>query len=135
MHLQLLQRRITRKSSNKLKSEVGFLLMNLCCPFQVGEWSRVKCACLKLLLRKFLVFSGIKKLFYPVLAYSIYLCVGPWLAGYLIDDRIGVVFAWGTFFQDGIFLKGTTTYLYCGIHIILFNGPLICILAHTADVR
>ncbi|XP_046445008.1 transmembrane protein 62-like isoform X2 [Daphnia pulex] len=103
----------------------------------LGERSpeRVKCACLKLLLRKFWVFSGIKKLFYPILAYSIYLCVGPWLAGYLIDDRIGVVFAWGTFFDDGLFLKGTTTYLYCGIHIILFNGPLICILAHTADVR
>jgi hypothetical protein len=111
--------------------------MNLCCPFQVGERSpeRVKYACLKLLLRKFWVFTGIKKLFYPILAYTLYLCVGPWLAGYLIDDRIGVVFAWGTFFQDGIFLKGTTTYLYCGIHIILFNGPLICILAHTADVR
>ncbi|XP_046445010.1 transmembrane protein 62-like [Daphnia pulex] len=96
---------------------------------------RVKYRCVNLLIRKFWVFSGIKKLFYPILAYSIYLCVGPWLAGYLIDDRIGVVFAWGTFFQDGIFLKGTTTYLYCGIHIILFNGPLICILAHTADVR
>ncbi|EFX84466.1 hypothetical protein DAPPUDRAFT_314796 [Daphnia pulex] len=96
---------------------------------------RVKYRCVKLLIRKFWVFSGVKKLLYPILAYTLYLCVGPWLAGHLIDGRIGVVFAWGTFFEDGIFLKGTTTYLYCGFHILLFNGPLICILAHTADVR
>ena len=66
---------------------------------------------------------------------NIYLCCGPWLVGDLIDGRFGVLFAWGTIFEDGMFLKGTTTYFYCGLHIILFNWPLIGILAHTADVR
>lgn len=90
---------------------------------------------IRLWVRKLWIFASIDSLFYPFILYSIYLVFGPWFFGHLIDDRTGVVFVWGTYFEGGIKLPGTFTYFYGFTHVLTFNGPLIFILAHTADVR
>jgi len=34
-------------------------------------------------------------LFWPILGFTVYMAVGPWVVGHLIEDRTGAIFAWG----------------------------------------
>lgn len=96
---------------------------------------RIRTSCIRLWVRKFWVFASINRLLFPFLAYTVYLTFGPWFIAHFVEDRVGVLFVWGTLFDDGLYLPGTTTYFYCAIHVIFFNMLLVIILAHTADVR
>lgn len=40
-----------------------------------------------------------------------YAFLGPWTVGEIIEDQIGVVFAWGIF-VNGAYLPGSFTYAY-----------------------
>ena len=96
---------------------------------------RIRNRWIRLWMRKIWIFSSINSLFYPYLVYTLYLGVGPWFIGHLIDGRIGVVFVWGSFFQGGTFLPGTMTFFYGAFHLWFFNGLLVLFLSHAADVR
>ncbi|KAI9551793.1 hypothetical protein GHT06_022129 [Daphnia sinensis] len=96
---------------------------------------RIRTTWIRLWIRKFWIFASINSLLFPFLAYTAYLAFGPWFIAHFVGDRTGVLFVWGTLFQDGTYLPGTTTYFYCALHVIFFNMLLVTILAHTADVR
>lgn len=96
---------------------------------------RLRNRCFRLWLRKLWIFASVRSLLYPFVVYTVYLVVGPWCFGHLIDDRTGVMFAWGTFFEGGTYLAGTFSYVYGFIHVLTFNGLLIQVLAHAADLR
>ena len=46
------------------------------------------------------------------------LIVGPWFAGYLLTDHIGVVFAWGII-VNSTFIPGGHTYIYAMFQVCL----------------
>lgn len=96
---------------------------------------RFRNRCIRAWVRRMWIFANINSIIYPFIIYTIYLAIGPWFFGHLIDGRIGVVFVWGTYFEGGIFLPGTLTYFYGFAHILFFNGVLILIVGYTADVR
>ncbi|XP_057374935.1 transmembrane protein 62-like isoform X2 [Daphnia carinata] len=96
---------------------------------------RIRTSWIRLWVRKFWIFASINSLLFPYLAYTVYLAFGPWFMAHFVADRIGVLFVWGTLFEDGTYLPGTTTYFYCAMHVIFFNMLFVTILAHTADVR
>lgn len=80
------------------------------------------------------IYANTDVLYYSVSFYTVYLAFGPWFAGYVTEDRVGVVFVWGTIVQD-YFLPGTLTY-YRGVwHIVAFNFRLIAILAYIGNDR
>ncbi|KAL3265661.1 hypothetical protein HHI36_009865 [Cryptolaemus montrouzieri] len=89
---------------------------------------------LKIWLRKLWVLSTIDRIFWPMVLYPIYLCIGPWSIGYVIEDHIGVIFAWGIF-VNGTFLPGSFTYAYGFIQLVTFQVPLTLMLAHGVDQR
>lgn len=86
-------------------------------------------------LKKLWIVATVDCLFYPIVCFTFYLVGGPWWIGDLIDGNTAIVFAWGIVFDAGAkFLPGTTTYLYGFAHLLLYNGPLILVLGHTADL-
>lgn len=113
---------------------------------------RYRGSCLKLWLRKLWILSSVDFIFWPIIIYPVYLTFGPWTIGYLVEDHLGVIFAWGIFVNN-TFLPGSFTYAYgfvqvikknyffgCNSNILFFfqlftfHMPLIFILAHGVDV-
>lgn len=86
------------------------------------------------LCRKMWILSSVDRIFWPLVLYPIYLTVGPWSIGYIVEDRVGAIFAWGIY-VDGVLLPGSFTYAYGFIQLLTFQLPLTCILAHAMDCR
>ncbi|XP_064082624.1 transmembrane protein 62-like isoform X1 [Macrobrachium nipponense] len=85
-------------------------------------------------LRKLWVLVTVDRLFWPLVMTSVYLPLGPWFVGEVIEDHIGVVFAWGTFVNRS-YLPGSLTYAYGFMQLLLFQFPLIFAIAHSVDFR
>ncbi|XP_025424702.1 transmembrane protein 62-like isoform X2 [Sipha flava] len=84
--------------------------------------------------RKMILLSNVNRLFYPLLLFYIYLCLGPWAVGELVTDSIGWVFPWGIYVK-GKLIKDSYIYVYGFGQIITFQFPLTCILSHRLDKR
>lgn len=95
---------------------------------------RTKRGILRLIVRKLWILSSIDRIFWPLIIYPIYLTVGPWSIGYIVENHIGAIFAWGIY-VDGKFLPGSFTYAYGFIQLLTFQIPLTFILAHGVDYR
>ena len=73
-------------------------------------------------------------LFYPMIGYTLYLSLGPWIAGRVIGDRITLVFPWGFLFGLD-FIAEYMTYALGFFHLVTFNIPLAIILSSAAHFR
>lgn len=62
-------------------------------------------------MQKFWMLATVDRIFFPSVIYPIYLTVGPWSIGYIIEDHLGAIFAWGIFIR-GAYLPGSFTYAY-----------------------
>ncbi|XP_017875580.1 transmembrane protein 62-like [Ceratina calcarata] len=85
-------------------------------------------------LRKLWILSTVDRLFFPLVLYTLYLIVGPWAIGEVIENQTGVIFAWGTFIGNS-FLPGAFTYAYGFFQLFSFHIPLMLILANRVDKR
>lgn len=84
--------------------------------------------------QKLWVLSSINRLFWPIIGYGMYLAIGPWSIGEVIDGYYGVVFVWGIF-VNGVYLPGSLTYLYGFLQLFLCQMPLIFIYANCVESR
>ena len=107
--------------------------------FFVGRWVvmyRFNNRIIRTWLRKIWILSNTDCLFFPYVGYNIYLAVGPWWYGELVEGKMAWIFAWGTFLDQGtVFLPGDLSYFHGFCHIAVFNAPLLLLLAYTADMR
>ena len=85
-------------------------------------------------VRKIWLFTSVDVVFWPIVIYLLYLPIGPWLVGELLDGVYGVVFAWGTFVY-GSFLPGSLSYAYGFIFVLTFFIPLIIGLGLCIDCK
>ncbi|XP_003484897.1 transmembrane protein 62 [Bombus impatiens] len=85
-------------------------------------------------VRKLWILSTVDRLFFPLVLYTLYLTVGPWAVGEVIENQTGVIFAWGTFIGKS-FLPGAFTYAYGFFQLFSFHLPLMLILANRVDKR
>ncbi|GIY01062.1 transmembrane protein 62 [Caerostris darwini] len=92
----------------KLKSERGFI---------------------RRMIFKFSLLASVDKLFWTVVIGALYVGVGPWFVGYIIDDHIGVCFVWGIFLA-GTFLPGGLTYFAGTLYLLTFYIPFILCLSN-----
>lgn len=67
--------------------------------------------CLFSIIKKLWILSTIDKIFWVLALYPIFLAFGPWSIGYIVEDHIGAIFAWGIF-VNGAYLPGSFTYAY-----------------------
>lgn len=85
-------------------------------------------------LQKLWILSSIDRLFWPIIAFCIYLAVGPWSYCEVIDNHYGVIFVWGIYI-DGTYLPGSLTYLYGFFQLFLCHFPLIWIYSKCTEAR
>ncbi|XP_046387556.1 transmembrane protein 62-like [Ischnura elegans] len=85
-------------------------------------------------LRKLWILSTVDRLYYPLTLYALYLTIGPWSIGEVIEGHTGVIFAWGTVIR-GSYLPGSFTYAYGFLQMVSFQLPLTLFLAHCVDRR
>ncbi|XP_043478345.1 transmembrane protein 62-like [Leptopilina heterotoma] len=98
------------------------------------EPPRLRIRIFQKLVRKLWILSSIDRLFFPLIFYEVYLAIGPWIIGEVIEDNVGVVFAWGTFVGNK-YLPGSFTYAYGFFQLFSFHLPLNLVLAHRIDKR
>nr|CAD7264147.1 unnamed protein product [Timema shepardi] len=67
--------------------------------------------CLQCWLQKLWILGTVDRIFYPLVLYALYLTVGPWSVGEVIEGYTGIIFAWGTII-NGVYLPGSFTYAY-----------------------
>ncbi|XP_057655925.1 transmembrane protein 62-like isoform X1 [Diorhabda carinulata] len=84
--------------------------------------------------RKFWIMSTVDRIFWPIVIYPIYLAIGPWTVGYLVENHVGAIFAWGIFVH-GAFLPGAFTYAYGFLQLVSFHIPLLFVTANTVYFR
>lgn len=85
-------------------------------------------------IRQTWMLSKVDKIFYPIVLFAIYMPVGPWIIGELIDGYIGAVFAWGILIK-GTFIPEPFTYMYGSVQLMFVQIPLIFILASCLNTR
>ncbi|XP_026463910.1 transmembrane protein 62-like isoform X2 [Ctenocephalides felis] len=85
-------------------------------------------------MRKLWVLASVDRIYYPLIAYPIYLTCGPWSVGEIIEGHLGAIFAWGIV-VNGSFLPGSFTYFYGYLQMFLCQFPMTLILANCVDKR
>ncbi|XP_047002995.1 transmembrane protein 62-like [Schistocerca americana] len=90
--------------------------------------------CLRIWVQKLWVLSTVDRIFYPLVIYPLYLTVGPWSVGEVIEGYTGVIFAWGIFINKS-YLPGSFTYAYGFLQMCSFQLPLTLFLAHYLERR
>ena len=87
------------------------------------------------LFKRLLIVCHCDRLFYPLLIFLIYMTVGPWVVGRLVEGRLGMVFAWGVvMFENGKLPSQTTFVWYC-IHFALIHPVMVVVIGQAAEWR
>ncbi|CAL4108459.1 unnamed protein product, partial [Meganyctiphanes norvegica] len=99
---------------------------------RLPRWSRL--CCCEAWLRKIWILVSVDRLFWPIIISTLYYPLGPWMVGEVLENHIGIIFAWGTFVNHS-YLPGSLTYAYVFFQMMTFHIPLILALSHCVDVR
>lgn len=84
--------------------------------------------------RRWSLLASLDCMFYPLVLAPLYIAIGPWLVGEIVDGHYGVMFVWGTFVA-GSYLPGSLSYLYAAIQLCLAHLPTQICLAVLVDRR
>lgn len=95
---------------------------------------KLRQSCCYSLLQKIWILCTVDRIFWPIVLYPLYLAVGPWTIGYLVENHLGAVFAWGIFVNN-TFLPGAFTYAYGFLQLITFQIPITFIMAKMVHFR
>lgn len=95
---------------------------------------KIRIACLRNFVRRFWLLASVDHLFFPMLAFYLYLLVGPWMVCEVIDGHLGWVFMWGIFVK-GQFFPGTLSYLYGFTQLMFCQGPFHLVLGSMVDYK
>lgn len=69
---------------------------------------------------QFMYFINADYVFWSLIYYNCYLCVGPFSIGNFVPNQIGIAFPYGIF-TGGTFIEGSITLLYVSGHMLFFN--------------
>lgn len=87
--------------------------------FVDGKMNRpsLRKGCCNMFCKKVWILTTIDRMFWPLVIYPIYLTFGPWSIGHIIEDYMGVIFAWGILVNN-TFLPGSFTYVYGFLQVL-----------------
>ena len=87
------------------------------------------------LVKRLLIVCHHNRLYYPILGFLIYMTVGPWVIGSLVEGRNGAVFAWGVVMFEGGKLPTQTTFVWYFIHFGLIHPVMVVFIGQVAEWR
>lgn len=88
---------------------------------------RLCCGCLK---RRLHLLVSVDVLFWPLVSIPLYLAIGPWFVGEMVEGHLGACFVWGILVY-GTFLPGGLSYFYGTVFIVMCYVPVVCCLGCT----
>ena len=68
-------------------------------------------------LRRFALLSSIDYVFYTLVITTIYVAIGPWFLGEILENQLGVCFSWGIYLLNGTLLSVDFQYLAGYLHV------------------
>lgn len=89
-----------------------------------------RCLCCGCLTRCLHLLVSVDVLFWPLVALPLYLAIGPWFVGEMVEGHLGACFVWGIVVY-GTFLPGGLSYFYGMVFIAMCYVPLVCCLGCT----
>ncbi|XP_023244623.1 transmembrane protein 62-like [Centruroides sculpturatus] len=69
---------------------------------------RAECNCVRRWLFKFYLLSSVDHLLWPIIFIAVYIAIGPWFIGEIIDGYIGACFVWGIVIAGKVVPGGLT---------------------------
>jgi len=135
----LLPGRVLLMTNISLTSQIIFSLL-LClttvplCVARIWPGPHPSTRWLRTWTKRWCLLASLDCMFYPLVLAPLYIAMGPWLIGEIVDGHYGVMFVWGTFVA-GSYLPGSLSYLYAAIQLCLANLPTQICLALLVDRR
>lgn len=91
--------------------------------------------CAKLcIFKKYFLVCSYNKLFWPLLCFVLYMAIGPWIVGSLIEGHSGAIFAWGVLVDKQI-VHSQVPFAYYFIHFALIHPVVVLFLGHILDYK
>ena len=87
------------------------------------------------LVKKLLIVCHHNRLFFPILGFLVYMTIGPWVIGSLVEGRTGAVFAWGVVMFEAGQLPSQLTFVWYFIHFGLIHPVMVLIIGQVAEWR
>ncbi|XP_067136541.1 transmembrane protein 62-like isoform X2 [Centruroides vittatus] len=90
---------------------------------------RAECNCIRRWLFKFYLLSSVDHLLWPIIFIAVYIAIGPWFIGEIIDGYIGACFVWGIVIAGKV-VPGGLTFIAGSIFMLTFYIPVVLLLTH-----
>ena len=84
--------------------------------------------------RRFALLASIDYIFWMLIFSTIYVVVGPWFVGEMLENELGFCFLWGIYVK-GYFLNVDFQYIVGSIHMLFFQILLILHLSQHIETR
>ena len=93
----------------------------------------LKC-CRFCLFRKFVLVTSCDVIFYSLLGYVLYMAVGPWVIGSLVEGNTGAVFAWGVIVNRQL-VEVQVPFAYYFLHCAIVHPVMVLVIGQILDYR
>ena len=93
----------------------------------------LKC-CRFCLFRKFVLVTSCDLIFYSLLGYILYMAVGPWVIGSLVEGRTGAIFAWGVLVNKQL-VEVQVPFAYYFVHCAIIHPVMVLVIGQILDYR
>ena len=86
------------------------------------------------LVRKLMLVTGHNVICVSLIIFVIYMAVGPWVVGSLVEGRTGAVFAWGVV-VDSTLVHSQVPFAYYFVHFGLIHPVVVLAIGHLLDFK
>ena len=86
------------------------------------------------LVRKLMLVVSHDVILISMIIFILYMAVGPWVIGSMIEGRLGAVFAWGVV-VDNTMVRSQVPFAYYFLHFGLIHPVMVLAVGHLLDIR
>lgn len=82
--------------------------------------------------KRFALLCSVDVIYWYFIISTLYVAIGPWFYGEILDNQFGLCFAWGIF-VNRTFLKEDVQYMFGIFHLLWFQLPLVFDLSYQIE--
>ena len=84
--------------------------------------------------RKLMLIVSHNVIYFSLLAFMLYMALGPWVIGSLVDGNIGALFAWGALVSKKL-VHSQVPFAYYFVHFGIIHPVMVFAIGHVLDYR